>query len=69
MNADTEKKDTGLNGEIVEKVCNAEEVDISVKELKGVSAENCETPPKKHQKSKIMDQEMPTINVSNEFDT
>lgn len=59
--ASTEKKDTGMNNEIVEKVSNAEEVDTSLKELKGVSAKNCETPPKKHQKSKIMDQEMHTI--------
>ncbi|KAK1379084.1 hypothetical protein POM88_025828 [Heracleum sosnowskyi] len=56
------EKDTGMNDEIVEEVCNAEEVDMFVEELNGVSAKKCETPPKKHQKSKTMDQEMHTVN-------
>lgn len=58
-----------MNDEIVEKVCDAEEVDMFAKDIKGVSAKNCETPPKKHQKSKIMDEELQTVDVSNEFDT
>lgn len=58
-----------MNDEIVEKVCDAEEVDMFVKEIKGASAKNCETPTEKHQKSKILDQELQTLDVSNEFDT
>lgn len=68
LNDDTEKKDTGLNDEIVEKEGNAK-VDMPVKERKGLSAKNCETPPKKVQKNKILDQEMHTVDVSNKFDT
>ncbi|XP_074340154.1 DUF724 domain-containing protein 6-like isoform X2 [Apium graveolens] len=59
--ASTEKKGTDMNDEIVEKVCDAEEVDMFVKEIKGVSAKNCETPPKKHQNSKVLDQELQTL--------
>lgn len=53
-----------MNTEILETDHNAE----NVKEVNGVSAKNCETPPKKDQKNKSMDQEMHTVDVSIEFE-
>ena len=65
MNDDAEK-DTCVTDETINKECNAEEVDMSVKALKGVPAKNCETPPKK-EKKKIMDQVMSLTPVSSSF--
>lgn len=65
---DTEKKTTGIHDEAVEKEGDAEKDDMSVKEVKGVSAKNCKTLLKKVQQNKSMDQEMHTIDVSDDFE-
>lgn len=63
MNNDTEKMATSLHGDIVEKECNAQTVNMSLKEV-GLPAKSCETPSNKDQMNKSMDQEMHTVGVS-----
>lgn len=64
----TEEDSTGVHvKEIVDKECLAKEVDTSLKEVKGArSASNCDTSQKKDQDKQSRDQEIHTVDVSNE---
>lgn len=68
----TEKRDNGgvHVEEIVDKECLTKEVDVPDKEAKGArSARNCDLSVKKDEKKQSSEQEIHTVNVSNEFDT
>lgn len=64
LDNDTEKKDnTALHADIVEKECITEVV-------KGaLSAKDCEASRKKYQKKQSTEQEITTVDVSDDFDT